>query len=115
MQTTQFMDAGSPTTEPPSLPAFFTAVFTIGSISAHLSVLFIKDTKENEDGEGNRAMLYAEQPTIAEEKAEGTMEQAPTQSQKPEASSSKNVAGEEGDGLPEYYGWVPIVEEKPEE
>ena len=115
MQASQFMDVGSPNSEPPSLPAFGTAVFTLGSISAHLSVLFVKETKENEDGEGSRASPFTEHQATDEERTGGAPEQAPAQSQKLEALSSKNVAEEEGEGTQEEYGWVPIVEEKPEE
>lgn len=110
LQATQFMDTGSPNAGPPSLPAFGTAVFTLGNISAHISVLFIKENEKDEDGSSSRESPSDVQPQRAEERAP---EKAPTQLQTQEASSSK--AGEEREGLPEEYGWVPIIEEEPEE
>lgn len=95
------------------LPAFGTAVFNLGHLSAHISVLFVRNAEEDNAGSRSREMPSEDQAGRAEEQAKGAPEKAPAQTQTQEASTSK--AGEEQAGLQEEYGWVPIVEEEPEE
>ena len=115
------MDSGSPSAEPPVLPAFGTAIFTLGSsrnnacINAHISVLFIEDSQDEEGGSDSKEALPDDQPEIIKEEPAGVPGQITTQPHKNEASTSKKAEVEEWEGRLEGYGWCRILEEKPEE
>lgn len=123
LQSSQFMDAGA--LDSTSLPAFGSAIFNFSSslncprISAHVSVLFIEASQEDNDCLGNRGKRHAASPEKEALNPGADPENVSKSLMDQEAKTSKTedihmdtapTAAEEED-----YGWCRVVEEKQED
>jgi len=117
------MDAGAP--DSASLPAFSSAIFNFSSslnsprISAHISVLFIEASQEDNDSLDNRRKMHAASPEKEASNPAADPENVSKSLLDQEARTSKTedihmdtapTAAEE-----EEYGWCRLVEEKLED
>jgi len=117
------MDAGA--LDSTSLPAFGSAIFNFSSslncprISAHVSVLFIEASQEDNDCLGNRGKRHAASPEKEALNPGADPENVSKSLMDQEAKTSKTedihmdtapTAAEEED-----YGWCRVVEEKQED
>lgn len=118
LQVSQYMDTSIPNEEPPRqpmLPAFGTAVFKLGNLSAHVSILFVRDAEEDLEGARNSESPSANPLDRAEDQAVAAKGKAPIQvasASKAGASSSNAEANEVQEDPLEGFGY-PIVEMDP--
>lgn len=123
LHSSQFMDACAP--DATSLLAFGSAIFNFSSsltspqISAHVSVLFVEASQEDNDSSGNRGKQHADSPEQGilnpgvdpENVSKSLVEQeARTSNTEDIRMDTAPTATKE-----EEYGWCQVVEEKQED
>lgn len=113
LQAFSFLDSDAPPEQLPRplvLPAYGSAIFRLGNLNVHISILFIRRAEEEHDN--SRVPTSANMENMAGEQLGEAKGKEPIQAKAQDASTSK--AGE--DSEEELVGWgYPIVEMEPEE